>query len=43
MEGIDYEERMERISEVTYPRPLEDLLQSAFDTYCQGVPWARDY
>lgn len=43
MEGIEYEERMERISEVTYPRPLEDLLQSAFDTYCQGVPWARDY
>jgi superfamily II RNA helicase len=42
-DGVDYEERLERIAEVTYPKPLEDLLERAFDLYCQSVPWARDY
>lgn len=42
-EGIDYEERLERIKEVTYPKPLEDLLQEAFERYCREVPWAADY
>ena len=42
-EGVDYEERLERIAEVTYPKPLEDLLDAAFAEYCQKVPWANDY
>ena len=42
-DGVEYEERLERLAEVTYPRPLEDLLQHAFGLYCQTVPWARDY
>ncbi len=42
-EGVDYEERLERIAEVTYPKPLEDLLAAAFAQYCQKVPWANDY
>lgn len=42
-EGIEYEERLDRIAEVTYPRPLRDLLFAAFDKYCESVPWARDY
>lgn len=42
-EGVEYEERMERIQEVTYPQPLRDLLQEAFERYCQEVPWARDF
>ena len=41
-DGIEYEERMEKIAEVTYPKPLEELLGYAFDEYCQQVPWARD-
>ena len=32
-EGIDYEERLERIQEVTYPKPLEELLDAAFERY----------
>ena len=32
-----------RQAEVTYPRPLEDLLEAAFERYCQEVPWARDF
>ena len=42
-EGVEYEERMERLEEVTYPKPLEDLLQAAFDAYCKAMPWALDY
>ena len=43
MDGVDYDERLERIAEVTYPKPLEDLLDAAFAKYCDAVPWARDY
>lgn len=42
-EGVEYEERLERLQEVTYPKPLEDLLEGAFARYCQDVPWARDF
>ena len=43
MDGVDYDERLERIVDVTYPKPLEDLLDAAFSKYCDAVPWARDY
>ena len=42
-DGIEYEERMERIADVTYPKPLEGLLNEAFERYCEAVPWARDF
>ena len=42
-DGIDYEERMERLEEVTYPKPLEDELEAAFASYCKAMPWALDY
>ena len=42
-EGLDYDERMERLEDVTYPKPLEELLDAAFERYCEAVPWARDY
>lgn len=42
-DGVEYEERLDRITEVTYPRPLRELLFAAFDKYCESVPWARDY
>ncbi|TWH72586.1 superfamily II RNA helicase [Modestobacter roseus] len=41
-EGIEYEERMELLEEVTYPKPLEELLGHAFEVYSAGNPWARD-
>ena len=43
MDGVDYEERLDRIADVTYEKPLEDLLVPAFEKYCEAVPWARDY
>ena len=42
-DGVDYEERLERIQDVTYPKPLEELLDAAFAEYCAKVPWAADY
>jgi len=42
-EGIEYEERMHLLEDVTYPMPLADLLEAAFETYRQGHPWVADY
>ena len=41
--GVSYEERMEKVEEVTYPKPLEELLENAFAMYCESVHWALDY
>ncbi len=42
-EGIEYEERMELLESVTYPRPLADLLEAAYDIYRRGHPWVADH
>ena len=42
-EGVDFEERLDRLQDVTYPKPLEEMLDAAFATYCAQVPWANDY
>jgi superfamily II RNA helicase len=42
-EGIEYEQRMELLESVTYPKPLEELLGEAFDTYRASQPWVGDF
>ncbi|GAA3875460.1 DEAD/DEAH box helicase [Saccharothrix violaceirubra] len=42
-EGIEYEQRMELLEEVTYPKPLSELLEAAFTTYRRGHPWVSDH
>ncbi len=42
-EGIEYEERVELVEEITWPRPLADLLQTAYDIYAEGHPWVREH
>jgi superfamily II RNA helicase len=42
-DGIEYEERMERLADITYPKPLEEMLDAAFAQYRADVPWANDY
>ncbi len=42
-EGIDYDERMELLEEVTWPKPLEELLDAAFQTYSASQPWIGDF
>ncbi len=41
-EGIEYEERMELLEDVTWPRPLAELLEVAFLTYQKGHPWVSE-
>ncbi|HKS52173.1 MAG TPA: DUF3516 domain-containing protein [Pseudonocardiaceae bacterium] len=42
-DGIEYEERMQLLEDVSYPMPLADLLEAAFETYRQGHPWVADH
>ena len=42
-EGVDFEERVERVRDVTYPKPLEEQIDTAYQAYCEKVPWARDF
>jgi superfamily II RNA helicase len=42
-EGLEYEERMEALEDVTYPMPLADLLEHAYEIYRRGHPWVADY
>ncbi len=42
-EGIEYDERMELLEDVTYPRPLAELLEHAYDAYRRGHPWVADH
>jgi hypothetical protein len=42
-DGIEYEERMELLESVTYPQPLADLLESAYNIYKRGHPWVADH
>ncbi|MFJ3278593.1 DEAD/DEAH box helicase [Streptomyces halstedii] len=42
-DGVEYEERMERLQEVTYPKPLSELLWHAYDVYRTSHPWVGDH
>ncbi|MCV7180204.1 DEAD/DEAH box helicase [Mycolicibacterium sphagni] len=41
-DGIEYDERIELLDDVTYPKPLDELLQHAYAVYLQSNPWAAD-
>lgn len=42
-EGVDYHERMAIVEEITWPMPLEEELEQAYEIYCKGHPWAREF
>ena len=42
-DGVDYDTRMDLLDSVTYPKPLADLLDAAYDMYRRGHPWVADY
>ena len=42
-EGLDYDERMAALEEITWPRPLADLLEPALEMYKQSNPWVAEY
>jgi len=38
-DGIEYEERMALLEEVTWPQPLAEILEPLFETYRTSHPW----
>ncbi|MGW2598375.1 DEAD/DEAH box helicase [Streptomyces klenkii] len=42
-DGVEYEDRMERLMDVTYPKPLDELLTHAYDLYRKSHPWVGDH
>ncbi len=42
-QGIEYDERMAILDEVTYPMPLQELLFDAFEVYRRAAPWMGDF
>ncbi|ROS51082.1 RNA helicase [Frigoribacterium sp. PhB118] len=42
-EGIEYDQRMELLEEVTWPKPLDELLTALFETYAASQPWIGDF
>ncbi|OMB97496.1 DEAD/DEAH box helicase [Mycobacterium sp. NS-7484] len=41
-DGIEYDERIELLDEVTYPKPLQELLEHTYEVYQRSNPWAAD-
>ncbi|MGK2936642.1 MAG: DUF3516 domain-containing protein, partial [Solirubrobacteraceae bacterium] len=41
-EGIEYDERMELLEQVTHPRPLAEPLEDALRIYRETHPWVRE-
>ena len=40
-EGMPYEERMEKLEEVTYPKPSLEFIDATFDVFRKQHPWVR--
>ncbi|MFD0165782.1 DEAD/DEAH box helicase [Streptomyces decoyicus] len=42
-DGVEYEDRMERLMDVEYPKPLDELLFHAYGLYRKSHPWVGDH
>lgn len=42
-DGVDYTERMALIEDVTYPKPLDELLEQSYETFAEGQPWVKEF
>ncbi|MDZ5144705.1 DEAD/DEAH box helicase [Microbacterium testaceum] len=42
-EGIEYDERMELLEQITWPKPLDELLAQAYEVFASSQPWIRDF
>jgi superfamily II RNA helicase len=41
-DGVEYEERMELLEDVTWPQPLAELLDTAYEIYRKSHPWITE-
>ncbi|MBX3194368.1 MAG: DUF3516 domain-containing protein [Microbacteriaceae bacterium] len=42
-DGVDYDERMRLLEDISWPRPLSELLEDAFEVFASSQPWVRDF
>jgi hypothetical protein len=42
-DGVEYEERMNRLEQIDYPKPLSELIDAAYERYRSGNPWVAEY
>ena len=42
-EGIEYDQRMELLEQITHPKPLEELLTASYEEYVKTQPWVADF
>jgi len=42
-DGLDYDERMALLEDITYPKPLAELLTQTFEVFASSQPWVRDF
>ncbi|MCC3650392.1 DUF3516 domain-containing protein [Streptomyces sp. S07_1.15] len=42
-DGVEYEERMDRLQDIGYPKPLEEVLFHAYNVYRRSHPWVGDH
>ncbi len=41
-EGVPYEERIERLDSITWPKPLSELIEACFTPYREHHPWVAE-
>jgi superfamily II RNA helicase len=41
-DGIEYDERMDLLEDVTWPKPLQELLEHTYEVYRQTHPWVSE-
>ena len=41
-DGLEYDERMALLDQITWPQPLRELLEALYETYRQTHPWLRE-
>ena len=41
-DGIEYDERMDLLEDVSYPKPLQELLEHTYEVYRQSHPWIAE-
>ena len=42
-EGMEYDERMAALDDITWPKPLAELLDPMFDVYRERHPWVAEH
>jgi hypothetical protein len=42
-DGLEYDERMALLEEITYPKPLAELLAQSFAVFASSQPWVLDF